>query len=301
MDRETNVVNFFETTLTGDVAADGVAFNVATTVGGPAPPCILVVDPSNETGKREVVLMTGWTGTQYSTILANRFLSGSAAAGGLTHSAGTVVRCVPLAQHIEDLNDRINVAIADAAAAVAAEEAARTAHEADTTVHGVDTALLATDAEVAGAVAAHAGALNPHPDYLTQAEAALLFDPLDADSGWITGFPDEDPAFAIDYGPDSANWGISGAVRKIGNRVFYSLVLSAVNNLGPGNIGNESAYEFHVGFRPSRIQAFNIVTSDGASLWTGQISAAGMIIIEAIALAPANFRSARLSGSFLTD
>src|SRR5690606_2898960 len=42
------------------------------------------------------------------TSIANRYLGGSAQPTGLTHPAGSVVRSAPLAQHVQDLNDRID-------------------------------------------------------------------------------------------------------------------------------------------------------------------------------------------------
>lgn len=108
-DRETNVANWFETTLSGTVGPTDLTFPVLTTVGGPASPCFIIINP-DAPAAREVILCDGaFTGTSFvASVLANRYLAGSAAASGLTHDAGTVVRVGPLAQHIEDLNDRIS-------------------------------------------------------------------------------------------------------------------------------------------------------------------------------------------------
>src|SRR5690606_28226713 len=67
------------------------------------------IEPDNP-NQREVILFDGaFTDTEFrATSIANRYLDGSAQPGGLTHPAGSVVRSAPLAQHIQDLNDRID-------------------------------------------------------------------------------------------------------------------------------------------------------------------------------------------------
>src|SRR5690606_19324193 len=77
--------------------------------GGLQSPAILVIEPDNP-NQREVILFDGaFTDTEFrATSIANRYLEGSAQSGGLTHPAGPVVRSAPLAQHIQDLNDRID-------------------------------------------------------------------------------------------------------------------------------------------------------------------------------------------------
>src|SRR5690606_15808415 len=77
--------------------------------GGLQSPAILVIEPDNP-NQREVILFDGaFTDTQFrATSIANRYLGGSAQPTGLTHPAGSVVRSAPLAQHIQDLNDRID-------------------------------------------------------------------------------------------------------------------------------------------------------------------------------------------------
>lgn len=107
--RETRLANAFETELTTQMGPTDLTANVVTTVGGPATPCILVIDPTNS-AKREVVLFDGvFTATAFVTSgIGNRYLAGSAAASGITHEVGAKVRCAPLAQHIEDVNDRVD-------------------------------------------------------------------------------------------------------------------------------------------------------------------------------------------------
>lgn len=126
-DRESNVVNAFTTTITTEVGVTDLTFEVSSTSSGPDSPCYLVFEPDSDTN-REVVYCDGtFTGTTFvTTSLSNRYLTGSAAASGLTHAVGTEVKCVPVAQHVEDLHDRINavqaaldLVEADLAAAIA--------------------------------------------------------------------------------------------------------------------------------------------------------------------------------------
>lgn len=108
-DRETNLANAFETTLTASMGPTALTATVATTSGGPASPALLVIDP-DDPAKREVVYFNGtFTGTTFTmTTVASRYQAGSAAGSGITHDVGAVVRSAPLAQHIEDLNDRVD-------------------------------------------------------------------------------------------------------------------------------------------------------------------------------------------------
>lgn len=107
-DRETKWANAFETRLTSDMGPLDLVATVATTVGGPASACYLVIEPDSST-QREVVYFDGtFDGTHFrASAVGSRYLTGSAAVGGLTHRAGAKVRMSPLAQHFEDLNDRV--------------------------------------------------------------------------------------------------------------------------------------------------------------------------------------------------
>src|SRR5690606_17230502 len=85
------------------------------------------------------------------TSIANRYLEGSAQPDGLTHPAGSVVRSTPLAQHIQDLNDRID-AVEEATVGTAKLEdgavtAAKIANQAVTAAKIADGAV--TDAKIA--------------------------------------------------------------------------------------------------------------------------------------------------------
>ena len=114
--QETKLFNAFETTLTSTMGSSDTTFNVnavadsyPTTL---AAPFYIVINPDSATN-REVVLVTAVdTGTkQLTTSVPNRYLPGSAASSGLSHSSGTAVRMAPLQQHIEDLNDRVDTII----------------------------------------------------------------------------------------------------------------------------------------------------------------------------------------------
>lgn len=113
--RETNIANAFETTLTVAMGATDLTASVATTTGGPISPAYLVIEPDSNT-QREVIYFDGaFTGTTFVTsAIGNRYLSGSAAGSGLTHPIGAKVRCVPLKQHFEDINDRVDAKATDA-------------------------------------------------------------------------------------------------------------------------------------------------------------------------------------------
>jgi len=82
-------------------------------------PFYIVINPDSATN-REVILVTAVdTGTkQLTTTVLNRYLPGSAASSGLSHSSGQTVRMAPLQQHIEDINDRVDTIINEAGTAV---------------------------------------------------------------------------------------------------------------------------------------------------------------------------------------
>lgn len=104
---ETSVANWFETTLSVGVGASDLTFNVGT-VGTLTSPAYIVLDPDSST-KREVVLADGtWGASSFVTSdVSKRGLAGSAS-GAQAHDAGIKVRVVPLAQHVQDLHDRVD-------------------------------------------------------------------------------------------------------------------------------------------------------------------------------------------------
>ena len=121
---ESQIVNFYESTLATLLASGATSTTVATapTTNGTSvinasagSPIYLVLDPDNS-GNREVVSVTLSTGTTLSTItrdLENRY-------GGTPpdHQIGTTVRLAILAEHMEDLNDRVDAVSTVANAAI---------------------------------------------------------------------------------------------------------------------------------------------------------------------------------------
>ena len=114
--QETNLFNAFETTLATTMGSSDTTLTVAavtdsypTTLSAPF---YIVINPDSATN-REVILVTAVnTGTkELTTSVPNRYLPGSAASSGLSHSSGQVVRMAPLQQHIEDINDRVDTII----------------------------------------------------------------------------------------------------------------------------------------------------------------------------------------------
>ena len=121
--QETNLFNAFETTLTATMGSSDTTFSVnavsdsyPTTLSAPF---YIVINPDSATN-REVILVTAVdTGIkQLTTSVPNRYLPGSAASSGLSHSSGQTVRMAPLQQHIEDLNDRVDTVINEDGTAV---------------------------------------------------------------------------------------------------------------------------------------------------------------------------------------
>ena len=124
--RETNLLNAFETTLTGTIGASDSTMTVNAVVDSAGnqvqADSYLVLNPDSATN-REVVLITAVNaGTKQITIGDGgsdyRYLTGSAATSGLSHASGSVVRMAPLQQHIEDINDRVDTIINEAGTAV---------------------------------------------------------------------------------------------------------------------------------------------------------------------------------------
>lgn len=106
--QETNLLNAFETTLTAQMNPNDLTATVAST-STLASPAYLVIEPE-VAARREYVLFDGaFIATAFtSTNINKRYLTGSAAASGLTHPVGSVVRMAPVAQHFEDINDRVD-------------------------------------------------------------------------------------------------------------------------------------------------------------------------------------------------
>ena len=121
---ESQIVNFYESTLATLLASGATSTTVATapTTNGTSvinasagSPIYLVLDPDNS-GNREVVSVTLSSGTTLSTItrdLENRY-------GGTPpdHQIGTTVRLAVLAEHFADMNDRLDAGLVSLATAV---------------------------------------------------------------------------------------------------------------------------------------------------------------------------------------
>ena len=124
--RETNLLNAFETTLTGTIGASDSTMTVNAVVDSAGnqiqPDSYLVLNPDSATN-REVVLISAVNASSKQLTIGDggsgfRYLTGSAATSGLSHASGSVVRMAPLQQHIEDINDRVDTIINEAGTAV---------------------------------------------------------------------------------------------------------------------------------------------------------------------------------------
>jgi len=104
---ETFTRNAFETTLSSTFGASDTTATVAST-SGLTSPCYLVIEPDSAT-QREYVFFDGtFTATQLNTTTTdNRYLTGSAAASGLSHPQNSKVRMVPVQQVFEDIFDAL--------------------------------------------------------------------------------------------------------------------------------------------------------------------------------------------------
>ena len=112
-DRETQIVNFYESTLASLLAsaATSTTLTTAPTTNGSSvinaagsSYYYLVIDPDNS-ANREVVLVTASSGTTISTM--TRDLEGRHTTDP-DHQAGTTVRMAVLAEHFADINDRVD-------------------------------------------------------------------------------------------------------------------------------------------------------------------------------------------------
>ena len=108
-DRETNLSNFFETTLNGILAsgATNATLTAAPTSDGTsniAAPYFLVLDPDSA-ANREIVLVTASSGTTLSAI--TRDVEGRHTSDP-THVDGTTVRMSVIKEMFEDIHDRVD-------------------------------------------------------------------------------------------------------------------------------------------------------------------------------------------------
>lgn len=106
--QRTTLTNAYESTLSAELDGTALSMTVADATGlDDSYDFYLVIDPESAT-KREYVECEDVTGSVITIATGRRYLAGSAQGSGITHDSGAVVRMVPLAQHIEDLNDRID-------------------------------------------------------------------------------------------------------------------------------------------------------------------------------------------------
>ena len=109
-DRETNLSNFFETTLNGILAsgATNATLTAAPTSEGTsniATPYYLVLDPDSPSN-REIIAVTAASGTTLSTI--ERDKEGRHGGSTPTHVDGTTVRMSVIKEMFEDIHDRVD-------------------------------------------------------------------------------------------------------------------------------------------------------------------------------------------------
>ena len=129
--QETNLLNAFETTISGALSSTGltVTVNAVSNAAGDTltAPCYLVIEPDSATQREYFLVSSIDTGTKTLTISAigDRYLTGSAATSGLTHAAGSTVRMSAMAQHIEDINDRVDANFNEAGTQIVAGNAVK--------------------------------------------------------------------------------------------------------------------------------------------------------------------------------
>jgi hypothetical protein len=136
-DRATQIVNFYETTITNsDFSAGATSFTVGTTpttngstgitsatTGNADTWIYLVIDPDSTSNREIVVVKTHSSGsTTFSDVERDydgrQEAGGAPADTGISHGIGTTVRLAVLAQHINDQNDRVATNITSLTTAV---------------------------------------------------------------------------------------------------------------------------------------------------------------------------------------
>lgn len=224
--QETKLFNAFETTLTATMGSSDTTFTVNAVVDSYpttlAAPFYIVINPDSATN-REVLLVTAVnTGTkQLTTSVPNRYLPGSAASSGLSHSSGTVVRMAPLQQHIEDLNDRIDVNFNEAGTQIVAGNAVKDEDNmsSDSATH------LATQQSIKAYVDTQLGAsdLDLSADSGSNIAIDLDTEVLDLEGG--TGIDTATGTNKITFGIDSTVATLTGS-QTLTNKTLTSPVLN---------------------------------------------------------------------------
>jgi hypothetical protein len=109
---KTTVTDRWESTLSSALAAGATTINVTDTTGAPAIPFRVVVDPGND-GKYEEILVDGAkTATTFTLSAATS--RGQGISSDIAHDSGAVIAIVPVANHINDLHDRVDAKATDA-------------------------------------------------------------------------------------------------------------------------------------------------------------------------------------------
>jgi hypothetical protein len=124
--QETNLLNAFETTLSTTLGASGTTVTLTAVTDSASnnitAPCYLVIEPDSATNREYVLVSAINIGTKTITLgdggSSYRYLTGSSASSGLSHASGATIRYVPMAQHIEDINDRVDTIMNSAGTAV---------------------------------------------------------------------------------------------------------------------------------------------------------------------------------------
>jgi len=165
--QETKLLNAFETTISGAMSSTAltITVNAVSNAAGDTltAPCYLVIEPDSATQREYFLVSSIDTGTKTLTISAigNRYLAGSAATSGLTHAAGSTIRMSAMAQHFEDLNDRVDANFNEAGTQIVAGNAVKDEDNmaSDSAVHlatqqsikaYVDSQVTAQDLDFAG-------------------------------------------------------------------------------------------------------------------------------------------------------
>jgi len=124
--QETKLLNAFETTLSTTLGASGTTATLTAVTDAASnnieAPCYLVIEPDSSTNREYVLVSAINISTKTITLgdggSSYRFLKGSSASSGLSHASGSTIRYVPMAQHIEDINDRVDTIINEDGTAV---------------------------------------------------------------------------------------------------------------------------------------------------------------------------------------
>jgi hypothetical protein len=119
--------NAFKTELTAELGPTGLQLTVGTT-SGLATDCYLIIEPRSATKREYVWIDSTVDATHFNTtLIANRYLTGSAQVSGITHPIGAEVWCVPTKQLFDDIFDYIEAVEASVAAHLADTTAAHAA------------------------------------------------------------------------------------------------------------------------------------------------------------------------------